>query len=143
MGKQILVIGLLFLLLIASLSGCQEPEQTAITYEGIELESSVVELVNASLEYHYKEGTREVVKIDAHYLFHNIAGRTIDRLIITAEFLDKEDNLVAMGGPKILNNFPKDYTEQYDPNFNTISYEGPNVDKINHIIIIAEEEATT
>ena len=67
----------------------------------------------------------------------------IDRLIITAEFLDKEDNLVAMGGPKILNNFPKDYTEQYDPNFNTISYEGPNVDKINHIIIIAEEEATT
>lgn len=139
MGKKILMLIFSLFFIIINFSGCQEQQIQSIQFEGITLDSDVVELVNASIKY-TRDDFEKVYLVDVHFLFHNIAGRRIDRLKITVEFYDENDNLIAIGGPKYTHYLPSDYTEQFDPNFNVISYEGEKADQIDHVKIIALEE---
>ena len=103
MKVYLFIVGISAIVLINVLSGCQEQQLEPARFKDIALESTVVELVNASLDFSYND-TNMIIKVDVQYLFHNIAGRTIDDLKITVEFLDKNGTLVAIGGPKYIHN---------------------------------------
>ena len=136
MKVYLFIFGVSAIVLINVLSGCQEQQPEPVLFKDITLESTVVELVNASLDFSYND-TSKITKVEVQYLFHNIAGRTIDDLKITVEFLDKNGTIVAIGGPKYIRNLPKDYVEQTIMPANIISYTGENVYKIHHVKIVA------
>jgi hypothetical protein len=141
MRKELFVIGFSLIVIVSFFSGCQESEIEAASFEGITLESSIVELASASLNYYYNSNN-EVDKVEVKYLFHNIADRTIS-IQIYAEFYDTNGNLLTKQGPKIINFMPPDHTEQASAGFNVFSYEGDDVDLVDHVIIIVEETKIT
>jgi len=143
MRKKVFVIGFGLILIISALSGCQDQDNQieAITFEGITLVSNVVELVNASLDFHtHYEGGYEIIdSIDVQYLFHNIAGRDIT-VTVTVEFYDENDNLLEIGGPKHIR-LLENYTEHGVMGANIISYDGEEVYRVDHVRIVAVEQS--
>ena len=131
---------------VAMLMGCTSIDpNTEDNFENISLESSVVELANASLIIHedkdYTEDLEPIMviqKVDVEYLFKNIAGRTIN-VTVNVEFYDIDNNLLYVGGPKIIHNLLKDYTERTKTEANIISYSGSNVADVDHAKIIVVE----
>jgi len=79
MRKDLFALGFSLIVVVGFFSGCQESEIEATSFEGITLESSIVELVNASLNYYYNEDN-EVEKVEVKYLLHNIVRRDINTL---------------------------------------------------------------
>ena len=144
MKKLVVFICLLSALFL--MSGCiTQNSGTNERFENISLESSVVELANASIIKHegydfdeYGEPIPVIEKVDVNYLFHNIAGRTVN-ISVTVEYYDKDNNLLYTGGPKVINNLLEDYTEKNIFGANTISYDGSNVADVDHVKIIAIE----
>lgn len=140
MKKSLWLIGVIIFLMITVLSGCLFGEQEAATvqnnFEGITFESSVFELVDASLDFYEKRNV--VTRVDVKYLFRNIAGRAVYDVKVTVEFYDKNNNLLAVGGPKFIS-LAKGYTEQGIGLANIISYSGEKVSEVDHVSIIAEE----
>lgn len=131
---------------VAMLMGCTSIDpNTEDNFENISLESSVVELANASLIIHedkdYTEDLEPIMviqKVDVEYLFKNIAGRTIN-VTVNVEFYDIDNNLLYVGGPKIIHNLLKDYTERTKTEANIISYSGSKVADVDHAKIIVVE----
>jgi len=131
---------------VAMFMGCMSLDpSTEGNFENISLESSVVELANASLIIHedkdYTEDSEPIMviqKVDVEYLFKNIAGRTIN-VTVNVEFYDIDNNLLYVGGPKIIHNLLKDYTERTKTEANIISYSGSNVADVDHAKIIVVE----
>ena len=137
MKKGPWLIGAILFLMGGVLSGCVFPEGVTVknNFEGITFESSIVELVNASLDFH--EDKNVITKVDVKYLFHNIAGKNVEVTVIV-EFYDKNDNLLVTRGPKYIN-LPKDYVETVYSPANIISYSGEKVSEVDHARIIAKE----
>lgn len=137
MKKKFFLIGTLILFIVILLSGCQEQKATTTenNFEKIELESNVVELVDASLEF--KEANNVILKVDVKYLFHNIAGRQIT-VTVNVEFYDKSNNLLSTGGPKYIS-LPKDYVETSILGANIISLSGEKAAYVDHVEIVASE----
>ncbi len=138
MKNHLILMGIIILLIVTTLSGCQEQEAIRVQnkFEGITLESNIFELDNASLEFHRDE-QNNIIKIDVKYLFHNIAGRDVTA-IVTVEFYDKNDNLLAIGGPNKIS-LPIGYVEPVVLPANLISYNGEYVSEVDHVKIIAIE----
>lgn len=138
MKKGPWIIGAILFLMGGVLSGCvfQGGVTVKNNFEGITFESSVVELVNASLDF--REDRNVITKVDVKYLFRNIAGRAVEVSVIV-EFYDKNDNLLVTRGPKYIN-LPKDYVETVYSPANIISYSGEKVSEVDHVRIIAEEK---
>ena len=140
MKKDLLILGFVISTVLVAFSGCQEQGVTTDeNFEGIYLESNVVELAYATLEFHTTydfEHEKDIIeKVDVKYLFHNIAGRDID-INVTVNFYDKDNNLLeSVVGQKTSNLF-KDYTESM---VNIISYSGERVTEVDHVKITAIE----
>ena len=144
MKKNVLVLVTIIIIFVMMCSGCQQ--KATQNYSKVILESDIVEIKNADLtlinrsEYVNDTDptpTRIIIRADVTYLFHNIAGRDIS-VKVTAVFYDKDNNVIAGGGPKTIQLF-NDYTEQSITPANTISYEGENVALVDHVKIIAVE----
>ena len=136
MNKYLKPISIIIVLTVSVLSGCNTQEATGIDkFKGIRFESSIVELVNASLDFLQEKNV--IRKADVKYLFHNIAGRDV-RVSVIVEFYDKNENLLVTGGPKYIS-IPKGYFETVYSPANIISYSGENVSKVDHVRLIAEE----
>ena len=141
MGKELFALGFSIIVIVGFFSGCQESQSEAASFEGVTLESSVVELVNASLKYYYDE-YNDVEKVEVQYRFHNIARRDIV-LDVTVECYDENDNLITILGHKSIS-LPDDYTEQAIlPGVNIQSYDGENAYMIDHVTIVAVEKEWT
>ena len=138
MKKGPWIIGTILFLMGSVLSGCVFQGGVTVNnnFEGITFESGVVELVNASLDFH--EDNNVITKVDVKYLFRNIVGRAVEVSVIV-EFYDKNDNLLVTRGPKYIN-LPKDYVETVYSPANIISYSGEKVSEVDHVRIIAEEK---
>jgi hypothetical protein len=138
MKKGPWIIGTILFLMGSVLGGCvfQGGVTVKNNFEGITFESSVVELVNASLDFH--EDKNVITKVDVKYLFRNIAGRAVE-VSVMVEFYDKNDSLLVTRGPKYIN-LPKDYVETVYSPANIISYSGEKVSEVDHVRIIAEEK---
>ena len=114
--------------------------------EQLKLQSSVVEFQDSSFNIStklvkdtYTDETYEIVdSIEVKYLFKNIAGRPI-HIEATAEFYDKNDKLVGIGGPTSIY-LPKDYTEKSYTLQNSIIYDGSNVADVKYALLIVEEK---
>ena len=75
MNKYLWSISIIILLTVSVLSGCNTQEATEIDkFEGIRFESTIVELVNASLDLLKEKNV--IRKADVKYLFHNIAVKS-------------------------------------------------------------------
>ena len=140
MKKSLFMIGFVICIALVAFSGCQEQGVTTDeNFEGIYLESSVVELAYATLELHtiydfeYEEDIIE--KVDVKYLFHNIANRDVD-ITVTVNFYDKDNNLLGSAAQQKTSNLFKDYTESMA---NIVSYNGERVTEVDHVKIIAIE----
>ncbi|MBN2602508.1 MAG: hypothetical protein JXA91_00045 [Candidatus Thermoplasmatota archaeon] len=128
------------------LTGCvTQNSGTAEPFKNISLESNVVELAYANITTHWNKDFDEedlpilvVKKVDVNYLFHNIAGRIVN-VSVTVEYYDENNNLLHIGGPKTINNLPKDYIEKNIAAPNTISYDGIHVADVDHVKIMAVE----
>ena len=137
MQNKLSLFGVFFITLLICFSGCEEQGSTNAqnNYEEIVLESSVVELVNASLKLIKDQD--DILRAEVQYLFHNIAGRDV-QVKVKVEFYDENNNLLAVEGTKTIN-MPSDYSEQGISPANIITYYGENVKQVDHVKIIAEE----
>lgn len=137
MKRYVWIIFNLALLITIGLSGCQENNtNNGQSFEGITIESSIVELAYASKEF--IKDNNEIIRVEVEYLFHNIAGRDID-FNVFAEFYDKDDNLLNTSYPPKKFIFLEDYTETGIGPANIITYDGENCKQVDHIIIKAIE----
>ena len=142
MNKHIVMIGVFCLMVSVFFSGCEENKTTAIEFEDVVLISSVVELVNASLDL-IEDADQIVFRAEVRYLFHNIAQRDIETLKITAEFLDINGTLLNSSRPKFIYSLYEDYVERgYSPHANIIVFEDPLAAKVDSVRLIAVEESS-
>lgn len=136
--KNVTSIILCIFLLIINV-GCLEKTNNKLNFDGITLESNVVELANASMNFK-NDKTNSTTRVEVIYLFKNIANHIIGKLNITINFFDKNNNLIASGGPKYIRNLPIGYIETYVMEANKIIYDGPKSNLIDHCIINAIED---
>jgi hypothetical protein len=147
MNKKLLIIISIMMSTIIVLCGCIG-NKTALNAgnEQLKLQSIVVEFQESSFNIStklvkdtYTDETYEIVdSIEVKYLFKNIAGRPI-HIEATAEFYDKNDKLVGIGGPTSIY-LPKDYTEKSYTLQNSIIYDGSNVADVKYALLIVEEK---
>ncbi len=147
MNKKILMI-ISIVIIIIVLSGCQEQKAvTAGEKSGqIKLRSSVVELDKSSFNVNTisikDNDTGEIYdiieSIEVKYLFKNIARKPIN-IKVSAEFYDKNDKLVGLGGPREIN-LLENYTEKVYTPMNSIIYSGSNVADVEYVLLIVEEK---
>jgi hypothetical protein len=140
MKNTIYKIGIIIIIISIVSSGCLEQEKRKDTkFDGVYLESNVVELAYAFLDFHTKyniEKEKNIVeKVEVKYRFHNIAGRDIN-INVTVNFYDTNNTLLDSKYQKSINNLFKDYTETM---LNTVAYDGKKVTKVDHVKIIALE----
>ena len=119
--------------------GCLEKTNDKLYFDNIILESNVVELVNASMNFKYDK-TNTITRVEVIYLFKNIANYIIKKLNITVEFFDTENNLIAISETKYIRNMPVNYVETSVMEANIITYENSDSNLIDHCRIIAIEE---
>ena len=136
--KNIYYIILCFCLLVITI-GCLEKTNEKLNFDNIILESNVVELVNASMDFKYDKND-SITRIEVTYLFKNIVNHIIEKLNITIKFFDKDNNLIGFGGPKYIRNLPIGYIETYVMEANKIIYDDTNSNLIDHCVIIAMED---
>ena len=136
MKKSLLIFGIVAMFSIVALSGCQEENtQNTNNLENVELDSEVVELAYANFTKNSQDG--EIVSVNIEYLFKNIVERDLN-INITAEFYDKDNDLLYTGGPKSIY-LPQGWTEQGVGPANSISYDGEDASEVDYVKIIAEE----
>ena len=137
MNKNLLLLGVLTILVITFLSGCQQ-EGTAIddNLDNISLESDIVELVYSTLNFK-KDDDGNFLSVEVQYRFRNIAERNIDFKVF-AEFYDKEDNMLAREGPKEIS-LPEGWTEIGVSTANIINFSGEEASRVDYVIIVTEE----
>ena len=136
--KNIYYISICICLLIIPI-GCLEKTNEKQYFNNITLESNVVELVNASMNFKYDK-TNSITRIEVTYLFKNIVNHIIEKLNITIKFFDKDNNLIGFGGPKYIRNLPIGYIETSVMEANKILYDDTNSNLIDHCVIIAIED---
>jgi hypothetical protein len=132
MKRYIWIIFCITFLITIGLSGCQEnSSNNSNSFEGITLESDIVELAHASKEF--IKDDNEIIRVEVQYLFKNIAGKDI-RFNVFAEFYDKNNNLLNTSSQKEFI-IPDGYTETTVLPANIISYDGEDCKQVDHIII--------
>ncbi len=143
-GKQVL-LGLIILLLLTGLSGCEEQGVTTENnFENVFLDSDIVKLAYANLSFVEKREINDdlepvMVKKQANleYLFENIAGRDIE-FNVTVEFYDENDSLIKSVIPvpyKI--NLLEGHTESLTMK-NEALYRGNKVKDISYARIVVQ-----
>ena len=138
MKKSILLIGIIILLIINLLSGCQQEGTSSDEHvNNIYLNSDIVKFVYSKINYN-KDEKGEILGVELQYRFKNIANRAID-INVFAEFYDKDDNLLAREGPKEIT-IPKGWTEQGISPANIITYTGEMSTSIDYVEIVVEEK---
>ena len=139
MRKDLIVSGFCIIIIVGALSGCQESEIEAITFDNITLESSIVEFANASFKPFINKDD-VTWKIEVTFQLHNIAERTIGPVEITCYFYDIHDNVIDIQGPKKIEGMPTDYTEKPgDSGFNKFIYMDNDAGEIDHAKIVVVE----
>lgn len=131
------MVGTCFILTL--FCGCAENEVKSISSNDVTIQSDVADLVEGKIDY-FLDDSNEIFMLKVSFILHNIAGKKIDQLKITAEFYDEDNNLLGASEPKYLNNVPIDYKEQFDPNFNVFTYESTDAKNVDHVVIVAVEE---
>lgn len=139
MKKVIFLISIGIIMVCAILSGCQETNsvKTQKIPQNVFLDSTIVELANATFEKEYnKSGDLESVVVG--WMLHNIAGRTINAKI-DVRFFDKNNNLLYNDSRQI-SSMPAGYTEQsFSPGANRVIYDKTGVALVDHVVISVTE----
>jgi len=139
MRKEVYALGFCIIIIVGFLSGCQESETGAIIFEGVSIDSSIVELSNASFDI-ISNSQDEVIQVEVYYQLHNIAGRDLYNVKIFCDFYDDNDNLINRQGPKTIGKMPIDYVETESPGFNHFTYEGDDVGLVKRAVLSVFEE---
>ena len=137
--KKIVLIGMIILLYLSvMLSGCQDTNsvKTKQIPENVYLDSTIVEFANVTFDNKINN-SGGIESVTVGWLFHNIAGRTIDAKI-DVKFYD-ENNLLLYNTTKIFSNFLTGYTEQLYNEANKVTYDGDDAASVKYVIISVTE----
>ena len=135
MEKNTFVTAISIAVIIIAFSSSLNTGTSALTVENVFLESYIVEFAYVGLEKQIDE--KGVVKVTVKWLFHNIAGRTINATI-NAEFYNRNDVLLYNASKEIWL-LPANYTEQLLLPANMISFYGQNAAEVEYVIIHVNE----
>jgi len=136
--KKIIGVMLVSILMISIfISGCQEKKSTTVSENGkVILDSAIVVFNNVSFTKNLdKYGTTESTTVK--WLFHNIAGKMISANIFV-KFYDK-NGIQLYNDTKQLVDVPAGYTEKFLSPANMVTYDGPDVTSVDHVIITVVE----
>ena len=134
--KKYLWLIITTIILVVNVSiGCFEQAATVDNPDNIIFESDVVKLYNSSLNFIENEG--KIIRVEVEYLFINIAPRDII-IRVTAEFYDKNDNLLGTG-PKRTLELLRGYQEMGVSPANIIEYDKENVEDVSYVKLTAVE----
>ena len=137
MGKRISLVAFGLACIILFFSGCVEETSNMVSIpDKVFLESDVVEFANISFDK-VKNRDGDFIEATLSWLFHNIAGRTIN-LGIDIQIYDANNFLVYSDSKQIIP-LPDDYTESFSPLHNTITLTGKEAQNADHVIIYAFE----
>ena len=139
MRKEVYALGFCIIIIVGFLSGCQESETGAIIFEGVSIDSSIVELSNASFDI-ISNSQDEVIQVEVYYQLHNIAGRDLYKVRIFCDFYDDNDNLINRQGPKNISIMYTDYVETESPGFNQFIYDGDDAGLVRRAVLSVFEE---
>jgi|WetSurMetagenome_2_1015567.scaffolds.fasta_scaffold1195866_1 hypothetical protein len=132
------LVSIVVVMVSVTLSGCQQTNSVKTqTPQNVFLDSTIVEFANSSFQKLYNR-TGGIDGIVVGWMFHNIAGRTINASI-NVKFYDK-NNYLLYNEVKTISNLFADYTEQYySPVFNRVTYNGPGAPLVDHVVITVTE----
>ena len=135
MKKYLWFIVTIIILVVSISIGCFEKAVKVEDSDNIIFESEVVKLYNSSLNFIENEG--EIVRVEVEYLFINIAPRDIT-IRVTAEFYDKNDNLLGIGPKRVLD-LLRGYQEMGVSPANIITYDKENAEDVSYVKLTAVE----
>ena len=135
MDTKYVFLGLVLLLLITLLSGCEEKGVTTENdLENILFESDVVELDRANLEFIKDDEEFDARKIDFNYRLHNPLNRSVS-VNVDVIFYDETDReLYSKLDYEI--NLPAGHTDS----INTVEFGGIHVKLVDYVKITAFEK---
>ena len=138
MKKNLLLICTGVILITILLSGCQEESNnTEQETKTVFLDSNLVQLIHGNLTFNLDNGIVKSASVE--YLFKNLLDRQLE-LNVSAEFYDKNDNLLETVGTKDIV-LPAFYEEQgISPLTNIITYDGLNASDVEYVKLIIEEK---
>lgn len=129
MHKKIIIFGVIIILTMITLVGCEE-KSTSVQKnpKDIFFDSDVLMLVGSSLDIREDRGT--IIFVEVSLYFKNLLDKTIN-VEYAVEFCDKNDK-VLYSKPYKIRNLPAGYRELSPDVF---SYDGENVADFDHINI--------
>ena len=137
MKKKLLILLLTFSLIFVLLSGCQEETDEFEPIKNVELDSDLVKLVYGRINQNLDDGI--VVSVDVEYLFKNLLDRDIT-ISISAEFLDENNNSLAIVGTKNISLLPNHEEKYPSPQQNVITYTDEDAAEVDHVKLIVTEK---
>ena len=131
MKKYLLILGIVVIVLVLTLSGCQKEATTVENpFENIFFESDILEITNASYDASMKNGITQ--KVDVTVNFRNKLDKPINNLRLSIDFCDENDNVVHSYPYTYGTPFPAGYSEA---SANRFSYSEENVIYVDHVNI--------
>jgi len=129
MKKYNVVLVICSIILLAGLCGCTGFGTETQPFSNINYESDVLPIENASI-VQIKGSKQQVVGLEFQFRMRNTLDKKIDNIEFQIDFCDKDDNVLQSSPYEYLSPFPADY---YERSPNIISFDGPNLDKFDHI----------
>jgi hypothetical protein len=146
MDARHIFLGIVIVLLLTGLSGCEEQGVTTENnFENVYLDSNLVRLVYANLSFDERREINDELEpvmvkkqVNLEYLFENIAGRDII-FNVTVEFYDDNDLLIKSIRPVPWKNInlPEGHIETISMK-NEASYAGEKVKDISYARIVIQ-----
>lgn len=132
MEKKLVILGICIFLLTVAFSGCQEKQANAgANFENINFESTILKIVNASLELK-KDKTGIVKQAELIVYFKNMLDKPINNLKLAIDFCDKNNNILYSHPYTYNTPFPAGYTEGSP---NTFDYSESSAAFVDHVNI--------
>jgi hypothetical protein len=139
MKKMVLVAMVASICIISAFSGCQDTSsvKTSQRPQNVFLDSTIVEFANVTYEENIDDSGR-VTSVTVSWLFHNIAGKTINAKI-DVKFYDAND-ILLYNTTKYILNMPVDYIEKTYQSANKVTYGEAGATLVDHVVISVSEQ---
>ena len=127
MKKQLIIVGIIFILLSIFLSGCNDSSQTKVGTDEVELVDTWIDKHTAvdGSEYDYYKGT---VK--------NIAGYMLNKITIAVKFYDSDNNYLFSKYDAVCN-LADSYTRDFSVSVNSFNDYYENIDHVEYEFTIS------
>lgn len=139
MKNRVIPIVAVCLITTLLLIGCNEKptgKQNNFSDKIIFMPSDIFQLINGSLDFTTNK-SGGIVAAEVTMMFQNIANKTVSANV-TVAFYDKNDTLLYAAYRQFYD-YPPGYSDQSLLPANTVTYDGENASRVDHVVISVEE----